>query len=329
MLRGPWPRTTTDGVSLPDLEARVEAGTAERSELDATADRLVGEALAAQEAAGCGLLTDGQVRWEDPAKAHLVAVTRNDTGPDGLLLRTWRAAAALTSHPVAQAVTGPWTLALREVGAWGDLGVISGQAYAHAEVLAGELRLLAEAGCPVAIVEEPAAVSIGENVKMRAGFVRAHRRLLADAPELHAMLSITGGSAHAAGPETIFGASYRSHLFDLIAGPDNWYLVRQAPGERGIICAALVAVPGRTGIDQAPVLVWAAQYAASANGRGLDRIGLANASPMAALTPAEASTALAELARAASFATMPLKDAIAAGLDPKALEVMPRFADPA
>ena len=329
MLRGPWPRATTDGISLQELEAGVAAGAIPRSHLDDAVTRVIGETLAAQEAAGCGLLTDGQVRWADPAGALLAAAVRGDTGPDGLLLCSWRAAAALTTQPVAQALTGPWTLALREVGAWGDLGVLSGQAYAHAEVLAAELRLLAEAGCPVVVVDEPAAVSIGENVKMRAGFVRAHRRLLADAPELHAMLSITGGSAHAAGPETIFGAPYRSHLFDLVAGPDNWYLVRKAPGERGIVCAALVAVPGRTGVDQAPVLVWAAQYAASANGRGLDRIGLANASPMAALTPAEASAALAELARAASFATMPLKDAIAAGLDPKALEVMPRFADPA
>ena len=108
-----------------------------------------------------------------------------------------------------------------------------------------------------------------------------------------------------AGPEAVFGAPYASHLFDLIAGPDNWYLVRAAPGDRGIICAALVAgVPGAKR-DQAPLLAWAAQYAASANGRGLDRVGLANASPLGGLTPAAAREALGGLGRAAALAALP------------------------
>ena len=72
------------------------------------------------------------------------------------------------------------------------------------------------------------------------------------------MLAITGGSAWGAGADTILGAPYASILVDLVAGPDNWYLVRAAPGERGIVCAALEAGGGRERRDQAPELVWAA-----------------------------------------------------------------------
>jgi hypothetical protein len=129
------------------------------------------------------------------------------------------------------------------------------------------------------------------------------------------MLAITGGSAAAAGAGTILGAPYASFLFDLLAGPDNWHLVRAAPPERGIVVAALAAGPGRDALDQSPLLVWAAQYAASARGRGLERVGLANAASLADLSPADARRALDALARAARFATLPPAEAVAAGLD--------------
>ena len=115
------------------------------------------------------------------------------------------------------------------------------------------------------------------------------------------MLAITGGSAWEAGPETILDAPYASYLFDLIEGPDNWYLVRAAPGDRGIVCAALRA-PSAS--DQAPLLVWAARYAASANGRGPDRVGLANASSLAGLDVPAARASLEAIVRAAGLAAM-------------------------
>jgi hypothetical protein len=78
------------------------------------------------------------------------------------------------------------------------------------------------------------------------------------------------------------------------------------------VCAAL-RVPARG--DPAPLLVWAARYAASSNGRGLDRVGLANASPLAGLGAGAAATALRALSRAARLAAMTPGEAIAAGLD--------------
>jgi hypothetical protein len=133
------------------------------------------------------------------------------------------------------------------------------------------------------------------------------------------MLAITGGSAAGAGAETVLGAPYASFLFDLVAGPDNWYLVRAVPGDRGVVCAALRAGDGRERLDQAPELVWAAHYAASSNGRSLARVGIANASPLGGLTPDDAAAALRALANAAQLAAMPPAEAVRAGLDPQAV----------
>jgi hypothetical protein len=204
---------------------------------------------------------------------------------------------------VAATITGPYTLAAC-AGA--------GDAVALGTLLLGELVALAAAGCPLVVVDEPEATRIGADDGARSRFRDAQRALLPGDPPLHAMLAITGGSAWEAGPETILEAPYASYLLDLIAGPDNWDLARAVPGDRGIVCAALRAPSAD---DQAPVLVWAAHYAASMRGRGLARVGLANAVPLGGLSSHEAAAALTGLARAARFAAMEPEEAIAAGLD--------------
>jgi hypothetical protein len=337
MLAGPWPRVTADGVRLEELEAGLAAGRVPATELEAAVERVVAEAVTAQVEAGMGIVTDGGVRWADPAMALLAAIRAGDTGADGMLLRAWRSVAGLVDavdvadvadRSVAACVTGPWTLALADVGGWRDATVVPGRAGELADVLAAELEALAEAGCPIVMVAEPGAVDIGDDERARAGFARAQRRLLRRAPELHAMLAITGGSAAAAGAETILGAPYDSFLFDLLAGPDNWHLVRATSPERGVVCAAFAAGRGREAIDQSPQLVWAARYAASAGGRGLERVGLSNASSLADLAPDAARQALDALARATSFAAMPAADAVAAGLDKRTFTSNPYAGPP-
>ena len=128
---------------------------------------------------------------------------------------------------------------------------------------------------------------------------------------------VTGGSAWPAGAPTILDAPYQSYLFDLIDGPDNWYLVRAAPGDRGIVCGAHRA---DSVADQAPELVWAARYAASSNARGLERVGVANgAGSIADVAPDAVRRAAEALARATRLAPLPLDEAIAQGLDPRTI----------
>ena len=331
MLSGAWPRVTADGIDLNGMEAAITAGARPSGSVASVVEGLVKEAVAAQVEAGMGLVTDGHVRWADPAAAVLEAIAARNTGPEGLLVRAWKAVASAVdglggTAVAAQALPGPYSLGRGHPGTRAGARDRMDRALGLAAALAGELAALAAAGCRIAIVEEPAAVLIGEDAAERELFVAVQRRLLADvaaSPALHPMLAVTGGSAAAAGPGVIFAAPYQSHLFDLVAGPDNWYLVRAAPTSRGVVCAALRVTEGAP-VDRLPELVWAAQYAASAGGRGLDRVGLANATLLDGMRPATARTALATLRRAASLAPMPLAEAVAAGLDPRAIHALPR-----
>lgn len=332
MLNGAWPRVTSDGVDLAGLEAAVREGREPAAALDEATERLVAEVVAAQVEVGMDLVTDGQVRWADPSAEVLAAIADRRTGEASPLVAAWRAASALTEASVAQWVPGPYTLGRRAADEAVARAVAAGETppsaaevdearadvtLAVGDALARDLAALAVAGCRMVLVDEPDAVRIGDDDAERALFAGAGTRLLADAGDLHAMLLVTGGSADAAGVQTIFGPSWHSILVDLIAGPDNWRLVRGAPGDRGIVCAALTVRDDDVEVDQSPLLVWAAHYAASANGRGLARVGLTNAASLLGRTPAQARRALAQLATAARYAAMSVPDAVVAGLDPR------------
>ena len=114
----------------------------------------------------------------------------------------------------------------------------------------------------------------------------------------------------------VLGAPYQSYLFDLINGPDNWYLIREVPGDRGVVCGALRP---DSPADQLPELVWAARYAASSNGRGVERVGVSNATSLAGLDPGAIARAAAALAKASRLAQLSPDQAVAEGLDPRAI----------
>ncbi len=336
MLQGAWPRVTSDGIELTALEADVAAGRADASALAAATDRLVAEVLGAQVDAGLDLLSDGQVRWPDMAEAVRVLLHEGRFDDERPLLAAWTAATAAApgGATLAQAVPGPYTLGRlaiddavrrsREAGEEppppdGLRSARSDVTLSVAEALGREIAALVAAGCRVIVVEEPDAVAVGADPWERSLFADASRRLLARADGAHPMLAVVGGSADGAGGGTIFEAPWQSVLVDLVEGPDNWRLVRQAPGDRGVVCAALrIGEDGLEG-DQSPELVWAAQYAASANDRGMDRVGLANATRLADRTPEAARAALRQLAQAAKYAVLPLADAVEAGLDPRTI----------
>ena len=173
----------------------------------------------------------------------------------------------------------------------------------HAVASNAILRALAAAGCPLIEIHEPAATAIGADATERALFREAHLRLLDGLEGTHLSLAITGGSADAAGVDTILAAPYASLAVDLIAGPDNWRLVADAPGDIGIVCGALS--PAADGDDGPEVLLWAAAYAASTGARGPDRVGLATASSLAGLPWPDAVHKLERLGAAARLAEAP------------------------
>lgn len=294
--------------------------------------------LRAQEEAGVEPVTDG--RLSSPDLADLA--TRLDgieRGPNGTLRATrlprrsgplavdaWLAAASRTDRSVKQALPGPYSLLQRI-----DLAGLDPDAVlaALAEALREEVLDLAAVGCALVEIEETEAHRIGEDPTERGRFRSAHLRLADGTTGTHLSLSIVGGSAAGAGVETILAAPYASLAVDLIAGPDNWYLVTAAPGDRGIVAGVIEPVAGSD--DRPELPVWAAHYAASTGGRGLARIGLGTAGGLGGLSWAVAAKKLRSLGEAARIACLPADQQVAV-LDPRALDIrtaaMGRRAEP-
>jgi methionine synthase II (cobalamin-independent) len=220
----------------------------------------------------------------------------------------WKTAAATTSVAVKQALLGPFSAARRG----------GGDPLAHAEAIGGTAAALAAAGCQLVEIEEPEA-AVGVNDPATAtGLFEALRRLTDQVGGLHLSLVLTGGNVDRLGASTFFDLPFASYAFDLIAGPDNWRLIAQAPGDRGIVCGALD--PSPTSRDRPETLVWAAHYAASTGGRGLARVGLANASSMGRLSAERARGKAEALVEAARLASLKDRNELAAQLDPKAVD---------
>jgi len=242
---------------------------------------------------------------------ELLATGRPPLGADAQpadVVATWGAAAAATDRPVKQVLAGPYS-----AGRDGSRGRPS----ELADSLRASVVALRDAGCSFVEIDEPDALAIAHVEGERRRFVDAHRRLLDGIGDVHVSLAVTGGNLDTAGPATFFDLPYASYAFDLIAGPENWRLVVAAPGDRGIVCGALSAKPD--GDETRELLLWAAQYAASTNGRGIERVGLANAPSLAALPPDVALRKLGRIAEAVRIGSMASSGEMAKLLDPRAL----------
>ena len=304
-LAGAYPRTPLPGrpFRLRVAQARFDQGVLDQRTPDQRAldeaglreaqDDLVREVIAEQENAGLELLTDGNVRWDDPVSAvahHLDGfefgsltrwfgtntyvrqprALREPRWTAPIFVDEWRFARECTDLPVKQSIIGPYTLARLT-----ERGPVSRErlTIALADALALELQALVDAGCQMIQIDEDAATMIGTDRSERELFKAAHRRLTYRVKAPHLCLAVTMGSAHAAGAATLFDAPYHSFLFDLVTAPQNWALIAELPTERGVICGVVDARSSR--LDDAGYLRWAAQYAAAAARRGPDRVGLA------------------------------------------------------
>jgi methionine synthase II (cobalamin-independent) len=291
---------------------------------DRPVDALVRAILAEQVEAGLALLTDGSLRWPDQVDVLGRALLERDPGGPRrdrpLTVDAWAFAAdAAGGVPVKQCLPGPYSLGRRFAALEPERADLT---LAFADVLAAELVDLAGAGCPFIQVDEDAAVSIGTDPLERALFRDAQARLLdglgsaGDRP--HLSLAISGGSADQAGPDTIFSAPYDSHLFDLMAGPDNWRLVTAAPAERGIVLG--VADARSPDSDDLALIVWAVGYAAASRGRGEARIGIAPSGSLAGLPRAAARAKIERLGEVVGLIDRRAEEPIAAALDPRAVD---------
>lgn len=142
-------------------------------------DSVIAEVIEEQAAAGCELLTDGQIRWYDSI-SHLAGrlahveingllryfdtnfyfrqpvITGKVTWREPLIVEEFRYAKKISSRSIKPVLTGPYTLAIssiRQTPVYGDLGTLVLDLSA---ALAQEVSALAAAGAELIQVEEPA-----------------------------------------------------------------------------------------------------------------------------------------------------------------------------
>ncbi len=271
------------------------------------------DVLSDQLEAGLGMLGTGRV---------VDAVTDRGDAVD-----SWRLADGIVrdlvadSHlepPVVKAcIVGPYTIGCRV-----DVQLSRGRerreaTFDAADLLNLELLALFEAGAVVVQVQEDALTLLNAGAdEERALVADAFGRMFRGVSG-HVSLAITGGNADQVGPEVLFDAPFASYLFDLIAGPDNWRLIAEAPSDRGIICG--VADTRTSAPDAEAIMIWAARYAASLGGRGPERVGLAPAAGLEALPREVARSKLGALAEAARKAVLPDHE-LMTQLDPRAID---------
>ena len=271
------------------------------------------DVLSDQLEAGLGMLGTGKVVEAIIDKGSAVDSWRQADG----IVRSLVAESGLEPPLVKACIVGPYTIGRRV-----DPDLSDGRARSQAtqiavDLLNIELHELFEAGVAVVQVQEDGLTLMeGAAPGERALAAEAFRRLL-DGVSGHVSLAITGGNADQVGAATLFDAPFASYLFDLIAGPDNWRLIAEAPGDRGIICG--VADTRTSAPDAEAVMIWAARYAASLGGRGPERVGLAPAAGLEALSRDVARSKLAALAAAARKAGLP-DDELMTQLDPRAID---------
>jgi hypothetical protein len=214
---------------------------------------------------------------------------------------SWRTTAARTDGLVKAVIDGPWSRG-------------TDPATTRATVLG-----LAEAGCVWIEVHEPGTTTLtADAAAERARFADAHAALTDGLDGIHLSLAITGGSAAAAGIDTVLSGAYASLAVDLIDGPDNWYLVTSTPATRGIVCGALSTKPDS--VDRVELLLWAGAYAASTAGRGPDRVGLATSGSLAALPWALAERKVRLLGETGRLAMLPPEE-LKRRVDPRSLDL--------
>lgn len=240
---------------------RLDRGEIGRAEVDAVAAEVTVEALREQAEAGLDLVTDGQIRWQDPITyvarglegfeiGGLLRWFESNTyfrqplavGPirwtRPMLVDDYRFAREHSERPVKAVVTGPYTIA-----------TLSHTRHhrSHAEfvrevavALNQELRALAAESPPWVQIDEP-AIANNPSVRYPRDFdaFREAMTVLTDGVEARLSLYVYHGSAEDVPgllelPFDLFG-------FDLVQGAASWSLLGSWPRGRGFGAGVLDA----------------------------------------------------------------------------------------
>jgi 5-methyltetrahydropteroyltriglutamate--homocysteine methyltransferase len=250
---GSYPKPPEEGktfVVRKTLHA-LERGEASVDDLGAAQDDLVREIIAEQEAAGIDLVTDGQARWDDiltPFARHisgfeiggLIRYFDNNvyyrrpicTGPvewgGPSSVDQYAFAASVATKPVKAVIPGPITFARLSV----DDHYSDHEAFvlAIAKVLAQEAFELQAVGAETIQIDEPALLQAPEDLDLAA---RALGIVTAELARVRTVLATYFDDAKRLGKD-LFDLPVNGFGLDLISGPENLELIKQAPSGTGI-----------------------------------------------------------------------------------------------
>ena len=239
------------GQTLRRAIASFDRGRISADELAVAADYVTREVIGEQERAGVDVITDGQIRWQDPVtyiagKLHgyeiggLIRYFDTNTfyrqpeatgrvvwhGP--MLVRDYQFARDHASRPVKPVVTGPYTIAkLSLPGVYADLKSL---VLDTARALNQEMKALAAAAPPLIQVDEPAIV--WHRYKDDWDLFREAMDVLVDGVDAKKVLRTDFGDA--AGLPDFFALPFQGFGLDMVQGRRNHTLLDGFPAERDL-----------------------------------------------------------------------------------------------
>jgi 5-methyltetrahydropteroyltriglutamate--homocysteine methyltransferase len=251
---GSYPKPPPEGgeFRLRRTLQALDRGEATAEDVTAAEDALTKDILAEQAGAGVNLVTDGQVRWDDPltkmagglegfTTSGLLRFFDNNTyfrqpvvkGPVGrsepVVLDEFRFAQKNSSVPVKAVLCGPYTVgALSHDEQYGDLGSLVADL---ASALNAEARDLASAGASVIQFDEPALAAVPGQPPGDLGLLERIADRLLDGVEATTILTTYFGDAAAHGPR-LFGLPFAGFGLDFVAGPANFDVLAELPDGR-------------------------------------------------------------------------------------------------
>jgi 5-methyltetrahydropteroyltriglutamate--homocysteine methyltransferase len=257
---GSYPKPPDEGrpFVLRKTLHSLDRGDASPEDVRKAVEDLTREVIAEQEAAGIDIVTDGQAGWPDLLRPFAETISGFEIG--GLLrwfdnntyyrrpvcvesvdwrgpssVDAFRFARSVASHPVKAVVPGPVTFARLSV----DEHYRDHERFvlALARVLAQEAFELEAAGAEYIQVDEPALLGAAEDSDIAK---RALDIVVSDLRSAEVTLATYFGDAARLGPK-IFDLPAQAIGFDLVSGPKNLELIKQAPNGMRIQAGVLDA----------------------------------------------------------------------------------------
>jgi 5-methyltetrahydropteroyltriglutamate--homocysteine methyltransferase len=251
---GSYPRPPREGreFRLRKTLQGLDRGEATPDDVRAAEDALTGETLAEQAAAGVDLVTDGQVRWDDPLTrvaegldgfgiSGLIRFFDNNTyfrqpvvkGPvrrtGPILVDEFAFAAKHSERPVKAVLCGPYTLAALSADEhYGDRSALLADL---AAALRDEARDLAAAGASVIQFDEPALARVPGQPAGDLDAFAVVAPTLVDGVDATTVLATYFGDVAPLGP-ALFDLPFDGFGLDLVSGPQSADLVAELPSEK-------------------------------------------------------------------------------------------------